>query len=542
MDSEIGPRRVFELARGMTLKNAAANLPFGGSKSGIIADPDSIDPEQRTVLMSAFGRLLGAYRHVHNPGPDVGTGDGDMGLFASLNGLNEVVSKPARMGGNEIDAIGAAALGVVDALEAFFQEKDRLATLPQCKDLARLTRDKCTVMIQGFGAVGASAARILHHKGFNIVGISDVDGYLYDPDGLDIDGLLAALSADKRVTAKYFVEEMYKAPLGGRRRRIKFSNSANDMLFLDADVFIPASKAQHYLQTPENGMTDMPTPMQAKFKVVIEGANTYSSAKQARYARHRMEYQLFHERGVFIAPDFLVNSGGVIFAAHERIVRTPENLLPPTGIPLSSFNAFVAEHKAEFESLASLRRETAEKHLHEIMWENVHQLVSRLLSDPDLCPQQAAEVIAMERMQGRYVRDVSSADVQRFDKDTPLKEAAVRMTAGEFELATVVDGAGVLLGICTVWDIAAAFGKDTGKTIVDIMRTKDVVTVRPGDLLLAAVAQMESNAVSCIPVVEDGTNRVVGIITSDMLLNRMETRPGHSTMLARPSSSELWPR
>ena len=109
---EITPAAVRSLARGMTLKNAAANLPFGGGKVGIVAER-SLTPIEHSEVVRRFARLLSKYRTVFLPGPDVGTNDADMKTIAIENGLDTVVSKPADMGGNRVDQLGAAAGGIV---------------------------------------------------------------------------------------------------------------------------------------------------------------------------------------------------------------------------------------------------------------------------------------------------------------------------------------------------------------------------------------------------------------------------------------------
>ena len=105
---DVTPLTIASLARGMTMKNAAADIPFGGGKAGIVAD-GTMPPEQKRETVRRFARLIARYRAEYNPGPDVGMDDEDMGLIAFENGLDSVVSKPARMGGTQIDESGATA-------------------------------------------------------------------------------------------------------------------------------------------------------------------------------------------------------------------------------------------------------------------------------------------------------------------------------------------------------------------------------------------------------------------------------------------------
>ncbi|MBW2488335.1 MAG: Glu/Leu/Phe/Val dehydrogenase, partial [Deltaproteobacteria bacterium] len=177
---DITPADIHNLARGMTLKNAAADLPYGGGKAGIVAEPD-MPTEKRSELVKRFARLLRRYREIYVPGPDVGTNDADMKTIASENGIDSAVSKPADMGGNRIDELGAAAGGLITALERLLEIMPRLAVLPQFTQLKMPDFEELTVIIQGFGAVGAHAARLLLEKfpAAKVVGVNDLQGYLY---------------------------------------------------------------------------------------------------------------------------------------------------------------------------------------------------------------------------------------------------------------------------------------------------------------------------------------------------------------------------
>ena len=125
---DVTPAMISALARGMTLKNAAADIPFGGGKAGIVADQDLPAPAKRRTVV-AFARLIARYRADYNPGPDVGMDDEDMGIIAVENGLDSVVSKPGRMGGTEIDACGATAGGVLVALETLLSQAASMNTI-----------------------------------------------------------------------------------------------------------------------------------------------------------------------------------------------------------------------------------------------------------------------------------------------------------------------------------------------------------------------------------------------------------------------------
>src|SRR3989454_5344572 len=231
---EVTPAIIHNLARGMTLKNAAANLPYGGGKAGIVA-ASGLSAPQHTEVVRGFARLLSHYRDLYLPGPDVGTNDADMKTIAIENGLDSVVSKPADMGGNRLDQLGAAAGGVIIALHALLKEMPRLQVLPQCAHLRIPALEELTVIIQGFGAVGAHAAHMLCERlpGVKVIGISDAGGYLYDEEGLPVDELFHMWQAQGVVTYPYFLKH-----LSGHQASTKYSTQPNDLLREDAFCLI----------------------------------------------------------------------------------------------------------------------------------------------------------------------------------------------------------------------------------------------------------------------------------------------------------------
>jgi glutamate dehydrogenase (NAD(P)+) len=234
---DVTPSAIHNLARGMTLKNAAADLPFGGGKSGIVAEY-GISAEEHTNIVCGFARLLYRYRDLYLPGPDVGTNDSDMRTIAIQSGLDNAVSKPLEMGGNRIDELGAAAGGVIIALEELLKEMPRLRSLPQFENLHVPSPDDVTVLIQGCGAVGAHAARFLCSwlPGAQVTGISDENGYLYCQDGLPVDTLFQMWQECGPVSRQYYQDS--PASSGRGQPEMKFSNAPDDLLRESAFCFI----------------------------------------------------------------------------------------------------------------------------------------------------------------------------------------------------------------------------------------------------------------------------------------------------------------
>jgi len=272
---DVTPAAVHNLARGMTLKNAAADLPYGGGKSGIVAERN-LSPEQHTQIVRGFARLLHRYHPIYLPGPDVGTNDADMKTIAIMNGLDNALSKPIDMGGNRIDQLGAAAGGVIIALEALIEEMPRLTALPQFTNLKVPSADQLTTLIQGFGAVGAHAARILHERFPQalVIGISDETGYLYDLNGLPIDTLFYIWQAQGPVTRAYYSEDISTEV--SRLSPMKYSTNPDDLLRESAFCLIPAAPIANYIDLDPSSCPSMTVDRMGCWSLIVEGANTYS--------------------------------------------------------------------------------------------------------------------------------------------------------------------------------------------------------------------------------------------------------------------------
>jgi glutamate dehydrogenase/leucine dehydrogenase len=249
MLSNLTPAEIFYRARGMTLKNAAANLPYGGGKAGLVADPH-VDAKTRQEVICRFARLLVRYRDIFLPGPDVGTDTQDMKLVAVQNGLDLALSKPEGMGGNQLDMLGAAGGGLVVAIETLLKELHRLRTLPQFADLTLPEPDQLTVLIQGFGSVGANAAHLLLEKFpyARITGVSDTSGYLFDEMGLPVDKLYNMWKEKKQICYHFFTENITP----GIYNRPKYGSNGNDLLRETAFCILPAAPKANYLDTEES--------------------------------------------------------------------------------------------------------------------------------------------------------------------------------------------------------------------------------------------------------------------------------------------------
>lgn len=522
---DVTPKAIHNLARGMTLKNAAADLPYGGGKSGIV-DPGGLSPKEHTKVVQGFARLIYRYRNIYLPGPDVGTNDADMKTIAIENGIDNALSKPADMGGNRIDQLGAAAMGTVIAIDALLGEINRLKVLPQFVNLQVPKRSELTVLIQGFGAVGAHVARILQEKEPKnvpkIVGVSDVTGYLYEDAGLPINELFNSWVKSGVVTFPYFSKCLKRGCLPSKKT--KFSNAANDLLRESAFCFVPAAPVANYLDVDPSFNPSMTVDRMGKWAMIVEGANTYSPDPARKAARARMERAVYWQAGVLIATDYLVNSGGVIYAAQERNIKTPSQLLVPEKIKgnRKAIDKWLIDHKADFEKLAEKRRKAGEAKVKEVISRNMKELVDRLIADPDLLPCGAAEQISISRITSkewhRTVADVMGP-IPTINIKKTTRDAAQILIEENIDILAVVDDSGKLKGVITDWDVTRASALACAEDLpINDGMTKDVITAQTTDSILDVVRKLELYEISAVPVVKG--EKVLGVVTSDLLARR----------------------
>ena len=517
---DITPSDIHNLARGMTLKNAAANLPYGGGKSGIVAERN-ISPEDREKVIRGFARLIKRYINIYLPGPDVGTNDADMRTIALENGLDNVLSKPADMGGNRIDELGAAAGGVVIALQTLLEIMPRLRVLPQFVNLEIPEKQDLKILIQGFGAVGAHAARILYERipDAKVIGVSDLEGYLYNESGLPIMELVKLWEEKHLVTNNYFKNKIFSE---GYKHPTKFSTNRNNLLIENAFCLIPAAPIFNYLGVRSSENPSITVDRMGKWVVIIEGANTYSPDPNRKAARTRMEQIVYREKGVMIANDYIVNSGGVIFAAQEHIIKSPDNLQIPEEMlgDSKAVEKWLKDHSGEFVELSSKRLKAGEEYREDVIHHNMIELVDLLAANPDMLPCTAAERISLQRLTAKE-RERTAKDIMisipTIDVKSTIQEAAALMIEKNSGIIAVLSE-NKLVGVVTDWDITAAVASNSCDVNLDKIMTKDVIIAHPDFSILDIIRELEQYQISAMPVVEQG--KVLGMVNSDLITQR----------------------
>jgi glutamate dehydrogenase (NAD(P)+) len=437
-----------------------------------------------------------------------------------FNGLDNSVSKPVGMGGNCIDELGAAGGGVVIALDALLDELPRLRTLSHFSSL-KYPRP-LSILIQGFGAVGAHAARIFKEKLTDavVIGISDVSGYLYDENGLPVEYLFQMWRERGVVARTYFAEQMAMDRLGAPLK-MKYGSQPDDLLRESGFCLIPAAPIANYLDTDISSHPSMTIDRMGQWAVIVEGANTYSPDPTRRAARARMEREVYRERGVLIATDFLVNSGGVIFAAQEQLIKTPPELRIPDSMlgNRKEVERWLKDHSDGLQNLAAHRLQAAEVYRDEVIRRNMRELVDLLVADADLLPYEASERISIRRIASRE-SDRTASDIMEniltIGVDCPIRQAASKLVEAGSVILAVLNEKGALAGVVTDWDLTRAAAEGTpGNQAVETIMTREVVTSAPTEGILEMVRKLEYHDISALPVVDRG--KVLGMVSADLL-------------------------
>ena len=270
------------LAAAMSLKCAVVDIPYGGGKGGITVDPTKMSKNELERLTRQYASLLYPIigPQIDIPAPDVNTNAEVMAWFmdtySTLTGqltLGVVTGKPIPVGGS-VGRRDATGRGV----------------MLMAREIAKkvgLDLNGARVAVQGAGSVGGTSARFLAKEGSKIVAISDVSGGIYHEEGLDIEGIVEFLGAQRGRLLKD-----YDAP--GLTRL-----SNEEVLQLEVDILIPAAL--------ENSITDRIAPG-VKAKIILEGANGPTTTDADK---------ILQEKNVVIVPDILTNAGGVVVSYFE---------------------------------------------------------------------------------------------------------------------------------------------------------------------------------------------------------------------------------
>jgi glutamate dehydrogenase (NAD(P)+) len=272
---------VAALAMWMTWKCALVGLPYGGAKGGVRVAPEQLSSGELERLTRRYtaeiAPLIGPEKDI--PAPDVGTNAQIMAWMMDTYSQQVgyavpgvVTGKPLAVGGS-LGREDATGRGVVDVIQEALRDLDLKIT-------------DATVVVQGFGNVGMHTARVIHEAGAKVIAVSDAKGGVHNPEGLDIPLLISRYDSRKRPLEQCDVGQAI---------------TNEDLLQLPCTILIPAALSEQI--TGRNAG-------KLRCRILAEGANGPTTLEADR---------ILEERGVFIIPDILANSGGVIVSYFEWV-------------------------------------------------------------------------------------------------------------------------------------------------------------------------------------------------------------------------------
>jgi glutamate dehydrogenase/leucine dehydrogenase len=271
---------VVALSAWMTWKTAVTGLPLGGGKGGIRCNPKEMSNGELERLTRgyarAFARYIGPYSDI--PAPDVYTDSQTMAWImdeysemVGYNAFGVVTGKPIRVGGS-LGRNEATSRGVM------------YTVIEGAKHLG-IGLEGASVAVQGFGNVGFHAARLLHELGCNIVAVSDSKGGIYNLKGFD--------------PAKVMEHKNTTGSVIGYKGSKDVTNE--ELLELECDILVPSALENQITKANANKI---------KAKIVAEGANGPTTPEAD---------EILFRNNVFVIPDILANSGGVIVSYFEQV-------------------------------------------------------------------------------------------------------------------------------------------------------------------------------------------------------------------------------
>ncbi len=268
------------LASWMTWKCAVVNIPFGGAKGGVICDPHKMsmgELERMTRRYTAeLVEFIGPEKDV--PAPDINTNEQTMAWIMDTYSMHMrqtvtavVTGKPINIGGSR-GRREATGRGIMIVCEQAIKKLG-------------LARESTRVIVQGFGNVGSNAALLMAEAGYKIIGVIEVDGSLYNKNGINVKAL--AEYRQKNRTVVGFPEADKADP--------------TELFLTECEILIPAAT--------ENQITSRNAD-RVKCKILAEGANGPTTAAAD---------EILANKGVFVIPDILCNAGGVTTSYFEWV-------------------------------------------------------------------------------------------------------------------------------------------------------------------------------------------------------------------------------
>jgi glutamate dehydrogenase (NAD(P)+) len=268
------------LAMWMTWKCSVVGLPYGGAKGGVVVDPHGLSRVELEHLTRRYATEISILMSPEGdiPAPDLGTDSQTMAWIMDTYSMHAGHSTPSVVTGKPLSIGGSFGRAEAPGRGVWLVAREA------CRHVG-IALDGATVAIQGFGAVGTTVANLLHDHGCAIIAVSDTHGGIHHPKGLDPRAVRAYRSEHGTVVGFPGAERITNA----------------ELLALSCDLLVPSALEGQI--TTENAAA-------VRAKIVVEAANGPVTPDAD---------DLLADAGVFVVPDILANSGGVIVSYFEWV-------------------------------------------------------------------------------------------------------------------------------------------------------------------------------------------------------------------------------
>jgi glutamate dehydrogenase (NAD(P)+) len=264
----------------MTWKCALMGLPYGGAKGGIPCDPRAMS---RGELERMTRRYTSEIFLIIGPdmdiaAPDMGTDEQIMAWIMDTYSMQRGVTVPGVVTGKPLLLGGSLGRGQATGRGVYY-------VAVEAAKLLGLTLEGARVAVQGFGNVGRTVAHQLKQEGCRVVAVTGSRGGRYQPDGLDLDRLLAHVAEGGRLE---------ECPEGDRITNM-------ELFEVPCEILVPAAVS---------GQITEANAHKIRARIMAEGANAPTTP---------MADMILRELGVLVIPDILANAGGVTVSYFEWV-------------------------------------------------------------------------------------------------------------------------------------------------------------------------------------------------------------------------------
>ena len=292
MAPDISIEEIARLARAMTYKFASYRLKVGGAKAGIMADPRS---EKKDLLIASFAEAIKTYiledRYIC--GPDMGTYDRDIERIFNIIGKPGLAPKPLGMkkNGFPVEELFTG-YGVCYCIEAVFNHLKNRGVFEQ--------NYKPKIILEGFGKVGVGIAMGLQELGFNLTGVSTINGAIFNEEGLDLGKLLELkLQYGDDLINQYETKNLVRIE---KERLFELSSD------YPTDFLIPGAR-QDVINSKNIDKIDV--------KAIVPASNIPYEAGITK---------ILKEKGIIAFPDFVANAGEILAIGVNKVAKHPDEI------------------------------------------------------------------------------------------------------------------------------------------------------------------------------------------------------------------------